>query len=87
MAMLCNPIDMVHRWRLSEVMARYRISGVDLAQELGVTRQAVSNMKNRAQMPRMDGQQLDQLCEALSKLSGKQITVADLLEWEEIDSE
>lgn len=57
------------KWRLREVMARYRIKAVDLAKEIGVSPNSVSNLRNSESMPRLDGSSLNNLCNALNKLA------------------
>jgi DNA-binding Xre family transcriptional regulator len=57
------------KWRLREVMARYRIKAVDLAEEIGVSPNSVSNLRNSESMPRLDGSSLNNLCNALNKLA------------------
>lgn len=56
-------------WRLSEIMARHRIKGMDLAKELGISDNSVSSLKKAKTMPRLDGHQLRALCKALNKLT------------------
>lgn len=69
-------------WRLAEIMARHDIKGTDLAERLGVTPKAVSNIRRAKTMPRLDGEALDRLCIALSELAGKRITPANLIDYE-----
>lgn len=57
------------KWRLREVMARYRIKAIDLAKEIGVSPNSVSNLRNSDSMPRLDGSSLNNLCNALNKLA------------------
>ena len=57
------------KWRLREVMARYRIKAIDLAKEIGVSPNSVSNLRNSESMPRLDGSSLNNLCNALNKLA------------------
>jgi len=57
------------KWRLSEVMARHRVKGVDLAERLQMTPTAVSKLKNAKTMPRIDGDKLNALCNALNELA------------------
>jgi putative transcriptional regulator len=56
------------KWRLREVMARGKITNRELAQELGRHEGSISRMKNAEQMPRIDGIELNDLCNALTKL-------------------
>jgi DNA-binding Xre family transcriptional regulator len=72
------------RWCLSEVMARYDITGVQLAKKMGITDTAVSRMKKRKSMPALGSDRLAKLCDALNDLireSDQKVTVtpADLI--------
>lgn len=75
------------RWRLSEVMARHRIKGTDLAKRLETTPNAISRLKKAKTMPRIDGDKLNALCNALNGLAEDaenpktRITPAMLLEY------
>jgi DNA-binding Xre family transcriptional regulator len=75
------------RWRLNEVMARYRIKGSDLAERLELSTNAISRLKNAKTMPRIDGDRLNTLCNALNKLAedaenlNAEITPAVLIEY------
>lgn len=77
------------RWRLNEIMARHRIKGSDLANRLQISNNAVSKLKNAQTMPRIDGDKLNALCNALNELAEDtenlkaqaQITPAMLLEY------
>lgn len=72
----------VIRWRLNEIMARHRIKGSDLAEELQISNNAVSKLKNAQTMPRIDGERLNALCNALNNLAGNaEITPAMLIEY------
>lgn len=57
------------RWKLKEVMARYDIKGMDLAKELDVSTNTVSNLRKAKTMPRLDGDQLNLLLDALNRLA------------------
>lgn len=57
------------RWCLREVMARYKIKAIDLAQEMGLSANSISNLRNSDTMPRIDGSSLNNLCNALNKLA------------------
>jgi hypothetical protein len=70
-------------WRLAEVMARYRITGVALAKELGVRDETVSKWRSNPTLPYLDGKKAEELIKALSKLADKQIRFKDLVEEEE----
>lgn len=70
------------RWRLAEIMARYKIRGVDLAKYLNVRANAVSTLKNADTMPRIDGEKLDQICHGLTILSGAEVRPSDLIEFD-----
>ena len=53
------------RWRLREIMARGRITNRELAERLHKHETSISRMKNSDIMPRMDGDELNSLCNAL----------------------
>ncbi|MBO3461201.1 helix-turn-helix transcriptional regulator [Aetokthonos hydrillicola Thurmond2011] len=57
------------KWRLREVMARYNIKSVDLAKELNISPNAVSSLRKAKTMPRLDGNALNNLCNALNRLA------------------
>ena len=57
------------RWRLREVMARYKIKAKDLAHELQQSPNSISNLRNSDTMPRLDGDSLNNLCNALNRLA------------------
>ncbi len=63
------------RWRLREVMARRKMTNRELAQILGVHETSISRLKSSDTMPRIDGNTLERLCEALM------CTPEDLLEY------
>ena len=74
------------RWKLKEVMARYNITNNALAQELDMRPASVSNWRNSKTIPSVGGERLFQICEALSKLSGKEINFSELYEEETISA-
>lgn len=71
------------RWRLNEVMARHRVLAKDLADFIGVSRNAMSDLKKSENMPRVNGERLEQLCAGITKLSriGEKVTPYDLIEY------
>ncbi|WP_256478845.1 helix-turn-helix domain-containing protein [Chroococcidiopsis sp. CCMEE 29] len=71
------------RWRLNEVMARHRVLAKDLADFIGVSRNAMSALKKSESIPRVDGERLEQLCIGITKLSkiGEKVTPYDLIEY------
>lgn len=71
------------RWRLGEIMVRYRITGVALAKELGVRDETVSKWRTNPRLPYLGGEKAEELIKALSKLANKQIRFIDLIEEEE----
>ena len=82
--MLSSMPQTLIRWRLREVMARYHIKGVDLASQLGVSGNSISNLRNSKSMPRIDGDALNNLCNALNKLAldlDREITPSTLIEY------
>jgi len=72
------------RWRLREIMARYRIKAIDLAEDMQVSANSVSNLRNSESMPRLDGSTLSKLCNSLNKLATnleEEITPMSLIEY------
>lgn len=72
------------KWRLREVMARYQIKAIDLAREIDVSANAVSNLRKGNSMPRLDGESLNRLCNALNNLAidlDEEITPMTLIEY------
>lgn len=72
----------MHKWRLRTLMADYKISNVELADELGKHRVTVAKMKSEDKMPRMDGDDLDALCKALTKLARQKDPTATIGPWD-----
>ncbi|PSB64049.1 hypothetical protein C7B79_11445 [Chroococcidiopsis cubana CCALA 043] len=70
------------RWRLNEVMARYGIRAKELAAEMDISPSAISNLRKRS-MPRLTEETLNNLCKALNKLSHERtlITPGELIEY------
>ncbi|WP_261891571.1 helix-turn-helix domain-containing protein [Acaryochloris marina] len=63
------------------MMARYRIKGVDLAEEMGMSTNSISNLRKADSLPRIDGHTLNSLCMSLRRLSRVDITPTDLIEF------
>jgi len=66
------------RWRMREIMARGRITNRELAQRLHRHETSISRMKNAVTMPKMDGEELNDLCNALTQLlreKGQDLTI------------
>jgi len=53
------------QWRLRQVMADRNITNRALAGQVGLHETSVSKLKQRDDMPRIDGGLLDKLCSAL----------------------
>ncbi|BAY85915.1 hypothetical protein NIES267_54210 [Calothrix parasitica NIES-267] len=73
----------VIRWKLSELMARHRIKGKDLANYLGISANSVSALKRAEIMPEIGGERWEQICEAINELScrDEKCTPFDLVEY------
>lgn len=71
------------RWKLSEVMARHRVLAKDLADFLGISRNAVSALRKAETMPEIGGDRWEQVCSGINALSkiGETITPFDLIEY------
>ena len=75
----------VIRWKLSEIMARHRVKGKDLANYLGISANSVSSLKRAEVMPEIGGERWEQICEAINELShlDEKCTPFDLIEYVE----
>ncbi|MBD6620527.1 helix-turn-helix transcriptional regulator [Komarekiella sp. 'clone 1'] len=65
-------------------MARHNIKARDLADEMSVSANSVSNLRNSRTMPRLDGEILNNLCEALNRLAQDlegEISPSDLISY------
>lgn len=74
--------SMIH-WRLRDVMDREGIQAKTLAQEIGVTANAMTNLRG-SEMPRINGERLNSLILGLNKLrraDSKLITLTDVIEF------
>ncbi|AFY58640.1 putative transcriptional regulator [Rivularia sp. PCC 7116] len=71
------------RWKLSELMARHRIKGKELANYLGISANSVSALKRAELMPEIGGERWEQICEAINELSclNEKCTPFDLVEY------
>jgi DNA-binding Xre family transcriptional regulator len=72
------------RWTLKEIMARYDIKAGDLAKLMGISGNSIANLRKAKTMPRLDGNSLNNLCNALNLLAqdlDKRITPADLINY------
>jgi DNA-binding Xre family transcriptional regulator len=73
----------VIQWRLRDVMDSHNISATSLAEKLGVSKNAVSNLRG-VEMPRINGDRLNSLVLALNALRRANtdlITPADLIQF------
>lgn len=68
------------RWKLAEIMVRYRIKSKTLSEALNMSLTAVSNLRNATVLPKLGGERICQIAEVISELSGKKITPYDLME-------
>lgn len=71
----------VIRWKLNEVMARYRLTNSQLGGEIDRHETSVSRLRSSDEMPRLSGADLNKLCGALTRLSGEIVGVEELLEY------
>ncbi|HYX18568.1 MAG TPA: helix-turn-helix transcriptional regulator [Nostoc sp.] len=56
---------MTIKWRLNRLMAERRISGKDLAKELNVHPNTIYRLRRTDEMPSIDGNMLEKLCNVL----------------------
>lgn len=57
---------MAIRWRLNILMAERRMTNKDLGDRIGRHEVSVSRLRVRDDMPRLDGNELEALCNALN---------------------
>jgi putative transcriptional regulator len=71
------------RWKLSEIMARHRVKGKDLANYIGISTNAMSALRNALVLPEIGGDRWEQICAGINELSkiGETITPFDLIEY------
>lgn len=77
---------LMHRWRLNELMARYRIGTNELAEQMGYLPQSVSKLRGKDSMPRLDGDALANLCDSINRVIKKKggtdvVSPTDLIEY------
>lgn len=71
------------RFKLAEIMAKYRITGEKLRDKIGLSKQGMSNLKNSDKLPEIGSDRLCQLAKSISELSGHRINPLDLIEYTE----
>jgi putative transcriptional regulator len=54
------------KWNLRQLMADRRVKNKDLAEALGIHWTAISRMKSKDEMPRIDGASLMTICDVLN---------------------
>ena len=64
------------RWQLIDVMDTYQIRASDLAKEMGLSKNAVSNLRSTT-MPRLTGQRLNDLLLGLNRLRPKSAPIIE----------
>ena len=74
------------KWRLAEVMGLYGIKTKDLAEQVGITAGALSNLRRSQTMPRIDGNRLTDLINGINTINNARhnptkITPHDLIGW------
>lgn len=74
---------MTIKWKLRTLMAEHSIKGVDLVEAMGLTKESISRMRNRNDMPDIGGDRLGALLDALNqrRQTEQEITVGDLIEY------
>lgn len=68
-------------WKLEKLLYLRGVSNVDLGNKLGDSQTAITKLKKRVDMPRINGERLEKICEAIASLSGKKVELSDLIEY------
>lgn len=68
-------------WKLRAVLADRKITNKALAEELGMNPVSISKLKSNDLLPEIGGETLANLCQAISKLSSRECTPNDLIEY------
>lgn len=79
---------MATHWKMKELMARYDITVTALAEKLQTRHATISALKNAKTLPKIGGERLDEIAQALTELTNGRARIhgVDLLEeWEEVD--
>ena len=84
--MLPSKTKTMIRWKLRELMAKYKITNRQLAEALDKHETSISRIKTSDTMPRLDGEQLNDICQGLTiclwkKRINRLITPEDLIEY------
>ncbi len=69
------------RWKLRTVMADRKITNKALAQELDMNPVSISKLKSNDDLPEIGGDALAKICEAITKLSGRNCDLEELIEY------
>ena len=64
------------RWRLIDVMDDYQIKPSDLAKEMGLSKNAISNLRSTT-MPRLTEQRLNDLLLGLNRLRPRSVPIIE----------
>ena len=73
------------KWKLVELMQRYEISGRALAERLEISQNAMSSLRNAKAMPMIGSDRLSRIIIELRSISGQQIELNEIIEFEEDD--
>ncbi len=73
-------------WKLKTFMEKYRITNRELSFRLGKHENSISRLKNKETMPRIDGEELNNICMALEECLQelgvpKPVEIEDLVEY------
>jgi putative transcriptional regulator len=73
------------RWKMSELMARHKVTGKAMALFLGLSEPTIGRWRNSETMPAIGGDRLEGIAAAISALSKTKvkIKIMDLIEEED----
>ena len=74
------------KWNLGSIIDAYGIKQADLAKKVDSNRASISNLKNKKTMPKIDGNRLNDLINAINNCLSEinnptRITLCDLVQW------
>lgn len=81
-------IEMKLKWRLQDVMTRYRVSNRELATKMGKHHTAIARLRTSKELPALKGSEFERIASSITDLLhdreiNAEVTVQDLIGFEE----